>query len=65
MTDIPVISIATGSSMVLALARRTAAETLADLERIWRDPRPAAVVAAARKHLAAAEDWANARREGA
>lgn len=52
-------------STILAAARRAVTEALSDLEQAWRNPRPDAVVAAARRHLAAAESWADARREGA
>ncbi|WP_262106866.1 hypothetical protein [Arthrobacter sp. Marseille-P9274] len=65
MTDAFGISYAAGESKALSLARLIVADTLAELERVWSDPRPEAVVAAARRHLAAAEDWANVRREGA
>jgi hypothetical protein len=65
MTDAYGISYAADDSRALSLARLLVAETLAELERVWANPRPEAVVAAARRHLAAAEDWANARREGA
>lgn len=52
-------------SVTLAAARRAVADALFDLEQAWRNPRPDAVVAAARRHLAAVESWADARREGA
>ena len=52
-------------SNILTAARRAVSEALFDLEQAWRDPRPDAVVAAARRQLAAAESWADARREGA
>jgi hypothetical protein len=53
------------NSTVLAAARRAVTDALSDLEQAWRNPRPDAVVAAARRQLAAAENWADARREGA
>lgn len=52
-------------SLVLAAARRAVADALYDLEQVWRNPHPDALVAAARRQLAAAENWADARREGA
>ncbi|MFP5315542.1 MAG: hypothetical protein ACLGHS_09220 [Actinomycetes bacterium] len=52
-------------STILAAARRAVSDALFDLEQAWRNPRPDAVVAAARRQLAAAESWADARREGA
>ncbi|QTG79553.1 hypothetical protein [Arthrobacter crystallopoietes] len=63
MTATPAIRVGIADSMELALARRSAAETLTDLARAWRDPIPEAVVAAARRHLAVAENWAKLRYE--
>ncbi|AUI51894.1 hypothetical protein [Arthrobacter crystallopoietes] len=63
MTATPAIRIGIVDSMELALARRSAAETLAELVRNWNNPLPEAVVAAARSHLAVAENWARLRRE--
>lgn len=66
MSTIPVNPAASAdNSTVLAAARRAVADALSDLEQAWRNPRPEAVVAAARRQLAAAENWADARREGA
>ncbi|WP_309070783.1 hypothetical protein [Arthrobacter sp.] len=64
MSTIPVIHTA-NESTVLAAASRAVADALSELEQVWRNPRPDAVVAAARRQLAAAESWADARREGA
>lgn len=63
MTATPAIRIVIADSMELALARRSAAETLSDLVRAWSNPVPEAVVVAARRHLAVAEIWAKLRRE--
>lgn len=63
MTATPALRIGIADSMELALARRSAAETLADLVRAWSNPVPEAVVAAARRHLTVAENWATLRRE--
>ncbi|GAB3536916.1 hypothetical protein GCM10027403_19320 [Arthrobacter tecti] len=66
MSTIPVNETASADpTSVLAAARSAVADALSDLEQAWRNPRPEAVVAAARRHLAAAENWADARREGA
>ncbi|WP_028281396.1 hypothetical protein [Arthrobacter sp. H5] len=65
MSTVPVSETSIGDSTTLAAARRMVTEALSDLERAWRNPRPDAVVEAARRHLAAAENWADARREGA
>lgn len=65
MSTFPASETFTGDSTALTAARRMVTEALSDLERVWSNPRPDAVVAAARRHLAAAENWADARREGA
>jgi hypothetical protein len=66
MSTIQVMQTATADeSTIMAAARRGVADALFDLEQAWRNPRPDAVVAAARRHLAAVESWADARREGA
>jgi hypothetical protein len=65
MSTTPAINIHLKDSAVVESARRAAAGSLSELEKAWRNPQPDAVVAAARRHLAAAENWADARREGA
>ncbi|GAB3552879.1 hypothetical protein GCM10027404_24250 [Arthrobacter tumbae] len=66
MSTIQVTQTATADeSSILVAARRAVTDALYDLELAWRNPRPDAVVAAARRQLAAAESWADARREGA
>ncbi|MBG6219068.1 hypothetical protein IWX75_003556 [Arthrobacter sp. CAN_A6] len=52
-------------SVAMALSRRRADQALSELERSWINPHPDAVVTAARRYLAAAESWADSRREGA
>ncbi|MCW2131632.1 hypothetical protein [Arthrobacter sp. VKM Ac-2550] len=63
MTATPAICIGIADSMELALARRSAAQTLAELVQAWSNPLPEAVVAAAIRHLAVAEHWAELRRK--
>ncbi|WP_139004085.1 hypothetical protein [Arthrobacter crystallopoietes] len=65
MSTTPFIGSHQEDSPVVAAARRAVARTLWELEQEWKNPRPDAVVAAARRHLTAAENWADARREGA
>ncbi|WP_264669519.1 hypothetical protein [Arthrobacter sp. VKM Ac-2550] len=65
MSTTPVVGIRPEESAVAASARHAAAGSLSELEQAWRNPQPDAVVTAARRHLAAAENWADARREGA
>ncbi|WP_139186754.1 hypothetical protein [Arthrobacter crystallopoietes] len=65
MSTTPVVGFQAEESAVVASARRAAAGSLLELEQAWRNPQPDAVVVAARRHLAGAENWADARREGA
>ena len=48
MTATPAVRIGIADSLELALARRSAAVTLADLVEAWSKPMPEAIVAAAR-----------------
>ena len=52
-------------SAAVASSRRLAEQALSDLEQSWICPHPEKVVSAARRYLAAAENWADSRREGA
>ncbi|WP_216698960.1 hypothetical protein [Arthrobacter sp. Br18] len=52
-------------SAAVASSRRRVEQALSELERSWVNPRPDAVITAARRYLAAVENWADSRREGA
>lgn len=65
MSPIPDSKITGIDSAAVASTRRIAQQALFDLERSWIKPHPDEVVSAARRYLAAAENWADSRREGA